>query len=1249
MPTTRPWICSLLGAVLIVAPIQADEGASIDAKTVRPESGRKALPDSRPVGEWRDVLLPDGQAAGRMAPLPANVEVRRLEVGGSGAAPRGDITTEIYRNTNRLDPQPGEYQGEVFARGAFLRVADDLVTAAVEPCPLSEVVVQVHGGNFDTEGTPGLFNVNLGVWTGCPGDGGALMTNGVVSIPGLEDNVVWDLSIVLPNQPTPPSTTIWVSGGFSTHTAGFIVGTPPIIGFSRDAYDDPVLACSAKFGSGFPQYPHASFAAQVFAEGACETHFLAYAAINESAGSFDRGAGVRLADDLQLIVPVCELSTYEIAIRGQSSNYQVATDLRIGDTLSGPLSVIPGTERVFLGAPGDVEIFRASFPPEIFLREDEGVWLTWQVNRVNTGALVAGDAQVGSSTDFYAREDPTFGWQWELFPGSEQGIFHIAINCRGEAVLGACCRAVDDEPSNNVCVDQVPATDCLFARWLPNTSPAELTLCANDPFDPPCGGAACCFESTTGETECEDLSGSACDARNDCVGPSCIGLGGVWEPGDYCGKDGQECASFFACHYAENECGQINDELVCLQDSDCPEPYLGCLPIGVCELPKGCNNLTCCDRVCALDPVCCDGSDTAGWDEYCALRARESCSLYPANNACGQAQAITLAPVGGRFIGEADVFNMDLASESQLDPGFCCKLTGTDEKGHGTLWYSFEAPGPTARITTCDSTPGPDQNSILQVFRPSHPATLESACTTLGQALACNDDSGCGASGRLSDFCLTGLTPGELLIVMLAAPTNAGVFGNYTLTIESPCPTLDEQPVYPTCETALGPILGPGGGVEDEIPFDCSGDDINLCLENASLQCPAEPALEAMNNDVWMDYTTGCTGTLRVTTCETSGPSPDTTLAVYGPDPSSGSACPAEGGLLLGANDDAPVSAYEAQFVEQQCSLDTDACFTDHDCSLPGSRCLGRACVLACSTDLNCRVDGEWIGVCVDRVCRRPCETDDDCPLKACSVSGGLCDDDSDCTAGICSWAGNACDVDEGCSRVCRWQPNIHCTIGGGECSQGDVCIAQICIRIEHCQKETCESACWPGSSVTVPVAASETYTVRLGGENGSEPVGTLRLTCTPSDCDFNEIPDACDISCEAMGGTCGLFAGCGTAADCQPNGVPDLCDLLESSTDDDGNGVPDECETVECGDGVVDEGEECDDGGASADCDADCTLAVCGDGGRNPSARESCDGADALDCFTRLCRPDCTCQLPDVTVVEAVREDAKKPRDQSR
>ena len=57
-----------------------------------------------------------------------------------------------------------------------------------------------------------------------------------------------------------------------------------------------------------------------------------------------------------------------------------------------------------------------------------------------------------------------------------------------------------------------------------------------------------------------------------------------------------------------------------------------------------------------------------------------------------------------------------------------------------------------------------------------------------------------------------------------------------------------------------------------------------------------------------------------------------------------------------------------------------------------------------------------------------------------------------------------------------------------------------------------------------------------------------------------------------------------------------------------DGDGDPTTTAGDECGDGIIDAGEDCDDGGASATCDADCTLAMCGDGTWNMIADEACD-----------------------------------------
>ncbi len=61
--------------------------------------------------------------------------------------------------------------------------------------------------------------------------------------------------------------------------------------------------------------------------------------------------------------------------------------------------------------------------------------------------------------------------------------------------------------------------------------------------------------------------------------------------------------------------------------------------------------------------------------------------------------------------------------------------------------------------------------------------------------------------------------------------------------------------------------------------------------------------------------------------------------------------------------------------------------------------------------------------------------------------------------------------------------------------------------------------------------------------------------------------------------------------------------------------------EAAVCGNGRTEDGEECDDGEESAECNEDCTLAECGDGVRNASAGEACDDGDE----SAICNADCT------------------------
>ena len=78
--------------------------------------------------------------------------------------------------------------------------------------------------------------------------------------------------------------------------------------------------------------------------------------------------------------------------------------------------------------------------------------------------------------------------------------------------------------------------------------------------------------------------------------------------------------------------------------------------------------------------------------------------------------------------------------------------------------------------------------------------------------------------------------------------------------------------------------------------------------------------------------------------------------------------------------------------------------------------------------------------------------------------------------------------------------------------------------------------------------------------------------------------------------------------------------------------GVPVTC----CGNGVTDEGEDCDDDGESATCNIDCTTSSCGDEVVNATANEDCDhGVE-----TATCDADCTVvECGDGTVNTAAGE----------
>jgi hypothetical protein len=162
------------------------------------------------------------------------------------------------------------------------------------------------------------------------------------------------------------------------------------------------------------------------------------------------------------------------------------------------------------------------------------------------------------------------------------------------------------------------------------------------------------------------------------------------------------------------------------------------------------------------------------------------------------------------------------------------------------------------------------------------------------------------------------------------------------------------------------------------------------------------------------------------------------------------------------------------------------------------------------------------------------------------------------------------------------------------------------------------------------PQASSATIGLFRPGTPALVTGNTLGPAVGQVDCNANELPDACDISCEAPG--CDEFEDCGLSPDCNGNSIPDVCepdcnendipdqcDIADgTSTDCDTTGVPDECKPDCDGDGTPDICEislDADNDGV-VDCDDLCPETTPPDGCLCPP--------NDLCCFsTGFCIPD--------------------------
>lgn len=171
------------------------------------------------------------------------------------------------------------------------------------------------------------------------------------------------------------------------------------------------------------------------------------------------------------------------------------------------------------------------------------------------------------------------------------------------------------------------------------------------------------------------------------------------------------------------------------------------------------------------------------------------------------------------------------------------------------------------------------------------------------------------------------------------------------------------------------------------------------------------------------------------------------------------------------------------------------------------------------------------------------------------------------------------------------------------------------------------------------------TATTASGGTTGTTTTTdttSTTTTSTTSTSTFVCAPDTVEPCYSGPPNTEGVGACAAGTRTCGADGqwLPCAGEVLPQATDCDDNGVDDDCNGVNddtlpscyCGDGDIDAGEQCDDGGQSAVCDADCTPPACGDGTQNKAAGEACDDGNTDD--ADAC--SATCQQQQVLSVVA-------------
>ena len=628
------------------------------------------------------------------------------------------------------------------------------------------------------------------------------------------------------------------------------------------------------------------------------------------------------------------------------------------------------------------------------------------------------------------------------------------------------------------------------------------------------------------------------------------------------------------CNGLDDDCDGDVDEETCTDDNQCTDDVClgeqGCehLPLeqGECMDGDPCSVADHCEAgICVGQQVNCDDQNPCT-DDFCDIAG--GCLHEFNTDKCDDGDPCTVADQCEQGTCSGVTVNCDCQSDSNcaaLEDGNLCN--GTLFCDTDTLPYTCEVDA--ATVVDCPEPQGGDAPCLMAACNPE---TGGCSLATANEGFPCDDGDPC----TVADKCVQGACSGGL-----AANCNDG----------NPC----------TDDSCL-----PGAGCQYEFnDLPCEDGDTCTVSDKCSMGvCQGGPDGSCHDGNPCTDDSCvsgqGCFFLFNDAPCD------DDNICTIGDHCAQGK-CAAAG--MADCDDDnlctndlcKPSLGCTHQFNAFPCD-DADACTTGDLCNV--GLCAGSP--VSCNDGNTCTDDScdpvqgcQYVandGPCDDN---NLCSKDDQCKNGICVPGNGVyCADDNPCTDDLCEPAvgcvhnsnaaqcndGNPCTVGDKCELgLCVSQETLDCADDNictdDSCQEGVGCVNSPnvlpCDDLNACTEgDTCAAgACLPGPAV-------DCTDWNVCTDEYCEPA----LGCVYS---FNNNPcddgDACSTGDNCVLGVC--------------NGGPELqCDdgdlCTQNSCSEDTGCVYTPIEPC-CGNGAVEQGEECDDGNniGGDGCEADCTV----------------------------------------------------------